>query len=165
MKLLSWNIRGCNNPLKKRLLKRKIQMENPAILFLQETKCNSEEMDILGRHFWKDARIVATHAIGAAGGLGVLWNPNLVSITNLYATRYMISTRFHVLGTTVRGVITNVYGLFQSNHKLAFPEEICSIEEWVGKEYWVIGGEFNLIRSLEEKKGGGVIPEQHQFSF
>ena len=127
MKLLSWNIRGYNNPLKKRLLKRKIQMENPALLFLQETKCNSEEMDILGRHFWKDARIVATDTIGVAGGLGVLWNPNLVSITNLCATRYMISSWFQVLGTIVRGVITNVYGPFQPSHKLAFLEEIRSI--------------------------------------
>lgn len=65
MKLLSWNIRGCNCPLKRRLLKRKIQMENPTILFLQEMKCSSEEMDTLGRCFWKAARIVAIDMIGA----------------------------------------------------------------------------------------------------
>ena len=150
MKLLSWNIRGCNNSLKRRLLKRKIQMENPAILFLQETKCNNEEMDILGRFFWKDTRMVVTNTIGTAVGLGVLWNLNLVSITNLCATCYMILGRFQVLGTTMRGVITNIYGPFQPSHKSTFLEEIRSIQEWVGKEYWVIGGDFNLIRSLEE---------------
>ena len=26
--------------------------------------------------------------------------------------------------------------------------------DWVGQDHWVIGGDFNLIRSLEEKKGG-----------
>ena len=154
MKLLSWNRRGCNSPLKKRLLKRKIQTENPAILFLQETKCSSEEIDILGKRFWKGARVAMTNAIGAARGLGVLQNPNQVSVTNVYATRYMISAQFQVLGTSVRGVMTNVYGPFQPNHKATFLDEIRSIQEWVGTDLWVIGGDFNIIRSLEEKKGG-----------
>ena len=44
MNIVSWNIRGCNSPLNKRLLKRKIEKENPTIVFLQETKCGSEEM-------------------------------------------------------------------------------------------------------------------------
>lgn len=72
MKLLSWNIRGCNSPIKKKLLKRKIQMESPTILFLQETKCSSEEMEILGKRFSKGARVAATDASCATGGLGVL---------------------------------------------------------------------------------------------
>ena len=50
--------------------------------------------------------------------------------------------------------MTNMYGPFQPRHRLAFLEEIHSIQEWVGKEYSVIGGDFSLIRSLEEKKGG-----------
>ena len=89
-----------------------------------------------------------------AGGLGLLWNPNLVSITNLVASRHMISTCFHILGPIVSGVITNVYGLFQLAHKPAFMDELSALSEWVGNEHWIIGGDFNLIRSLDEKKGG-----------
>lgn len=44
MKTVSWNIRGCNSPLKKQLSKRKINKEKLTIVFLQETKCRSEEM-------------------------------------------------------------------------------------------------------------------------
>ena len=66
----------------------------------------------------------------------------------------MLSTCFHVLGTIVREVITNVYGPFQLPHKLAFLEELRSLSAGVGREHWIIGGDFNLIRSLEEKKGG-----------
>lgn len=50
--------------------------------------------------------------------------------------------------------MTNVYGPFQPNHKAAFLEEVCSTQEWVGTHFWIIGGDFNIIRSLEEKKGG-----------
>ena len=128
MKLLSWNIQGCNNPLKKRLLKRKIQMENLGILFLQETKCSSEELESIGMRFWKGARIVETDATGAAGGIGLLWNPNVVSITNINTTRHIISTQFHILGTVVKGVITNIYGPFQLAPKQAFLDEIHDME-------------------------------------
>ena len=65
----------------------------------------------------------------------------------------MISPCFHIIGTTVRGVITNVYGPFQLVHKPAFLEELTTLREWVGNEHWIIGKDFNLIRSLEEKKG------------
>lgn len=92
MKLLSWNIRGCNSPHKKRLLKRKIIMENPAILFLQETKCSSEEMERSRKRFWKGARVAAIDVVGVAGGIGMLWNPNLVSISKICATQFLIST-------------------------------------------------------------------------
>lgn len=46
-----------------------------------------------------------------------------------------------------------MYGLLQLAQKSVFLEEIHNIKEWVGMEHWIIGGDFNLIRSLEEKKG------------
>ena len=97
MKLISWNIRGCNSPLKKRLLKQKISMDKPTIVFLQETKCSSEEMEKSTRRIWKGAQVMAIDADGAVGGLGLLWNPNLVSISNICATRLIISAQFHIL--------------------------------------------------------------------
>jgi len=45
MKLISWNIRGLNNPRKDRLLKNMLMQEKPNILFLQETKCNSTVLE------------------------------------------------------------------------------------------------------------------------
>ena len=111
MKLLSWNIRGCNSPLKKRLLKRKIDKEKPAIVFLQETKCESEEMTKISKRVWKGAMVVARDAEGAAGGLALMWNPNLVSLYKLCSTSFSISGRFQILGTNIR-VVTNVYGPF-----------------------------------------------------
>lgn len=129
-------------------------MEKSAILFLQETKCSSKDLENFDKRFWKGAEVMALDATGAMGGLGILWNPNLVSISNFVASRNMLSACFHVLGTLVRGVITNVYGPFQLACKPTFLEELHSLSTWVGRDHWIIGGDFNLIRSLEEKKGG-----------
>ena len=83
------------------------------ILFLQETRCSSEDLRNFGKNFWKEAETMDLDANGAIGGLGFLWNPILVSIHNFVASRNMLSTYFHILGTFVRGVITNVYVPFQ----------------------------------------------------
>ena len=129
-------------------------MEKPTILFLRETKCSSEDLGNFGKRFWKGAKVMALDASGTIGGLGLLWKPNLVSITNFFASRYMISACFHVLGTSVKGVITIVYGPFQLERKTTFLEELRLLSAWVGRDHWIIGGYFNLIRSLDEKKGG-----------
>jgi hypothetical protein len=92
--------------------------------------------------------------VGTAGGLGILWNPNLVRLSNFVTSRNMLLTCFHVLGMTVQWVLTNVYGHFQLARKPSFLEELRSLKALVGQEHWIISGDFNLIRSLEEKKGG-----------
>ena len=43
---------------------------------------------------------------------------------------------------------------FNQAKKATFLEEIRHTKERVGREHWIIGGDFNMIRSLEEKKGG-----------
>jgi hypothetical protein len=129
-------------------------MERPTIPFLQETKCSSEDLETFGGKFWKGAKVAALDATGSVGGLGFLWNLNLVILTNLITSHDLMSAYFHILGTTVKGVITNVYGLFQLAQKPTFLEELQSLREWVGKEHWIISRDFNLIRYLEEKKGG-----------
>ena len=123
------------HPYQKKTIKRKIQLERPAILFLQETKCSSEELEIFHRLFWKGARAVAIDVAGMAGRLGMLWNLNMVSLTNICASHHLISTCFHILGSAVKGVITNVYGSFQLAQKPVFLEEICNTKEWVEREH------------------------------
>ena len=86
MSLISWNVRGSNNQLKKRLLKRKIKLEKSAIVFLQETKCSGEELRNYSKIFWKGAETMSLDANGSTGGLGILWNPNHISLTNFVAS-------------------------------------------------------------------------------
>ena len=97
---------------------------------------------------------MALDAIGAAGGLGILWNPNLVSLSNFSASRNTQSANFLIQGTSMRGVIMNVYNPFQLAHKPVFLKEIRTMGERLGQGHWILGGDFNIIRSLDEKKGG-----------
>lgn len=124
------------------------------ILFLEETKCSSEDLMAYNKRFWKGAETITLHATDVVQGLGILWNPNLLNVSNFLASRNTLPANFHVMGTSVRGVIMNVYNPFQLAHKPSFLEEIRTMGERVEQGHWILGGDFNIIRSLEEKKGG-----------
>lgn len=120
MKIISWNVRGSNSQLKRRLLKRKIRIEKPVIVFLQETKCSGEDQRNYNKFFWKGAETMALDVNGATSGIGILWNPNLVSLSNFVASKNMILGHFHILGMIIRGVVTNVWPISISSEK-CFP--------------------------------------------
>jgi endonuclease/exonuclease/phosphatase family metal-dependent hydrolase len=77
MKLISWNIRGLNGRSKQRLLRERIIVEQPDIMFLQETKCAMEEMDRVLSCCWKQGKMICTDAIGTTGGLASSLEPEL----------------------------------------------------------------------------------------
>ena len=64
MKIVSWNIRGCNHPRKTRTLTRKIKQEQPDILVLQETKCSFESMQKIWQKISKGSQVMAIEAEG-----------------------------------------------------------------------------------------------------
>ena len=96
--------------LKKRILKRRIDKDNSGIIFLQETKCSREELAKITQKIWKGCESTTIDARGAAGGLGILWNPSIVTLSGFLTTTFSISVEFHILDTYIHGFISNVYG-------------------------------------------------------
>ena len=94
MWITSWNIRGCNSPLKIRLLKRKIETEKSVIVFLQETKCLEVDLKAIGKKVWLNSVVVSIDAKGAARGIGIIWNTREVALTGFLASQFFLSTYF-----------------------------------------------------------------------
>ena len=86
--------------------------------------------------------------------MGILWNPQEVHLSGFLATPFTLSTDFHIIGTKIRGVISNVYGPPRPEQKPSFLESISDIKALVKDKAWILGGGFNMIRNLDEKKGG-----------
>ncbi len=86
--------------------------------------------------------------------MGILWNPEKIELSGFISTHHSLSGNFHLIGSEIRGTISNIYGPFKIQYKLVFIYSIGKLAEWVGNKIWIMGGDFNLIKSLEEKKGG-----------
>ena len=101
---------------------------------------------------WKGSESVAVDARGAAGGLGILWNPREVHLSGFIATPCTLTADFHIIGTRIRGVISNVYGPPRAEQKPTFLESISDLKSLFKDKAWIIGGDFNLIRNPNKKK-------------
>ena len=139
MWITSWNIRGCSNTLKICLLKRKIEKEKPRIIFWQETKCSGKDLTSIDQKIWKGCESIAIDAKGEAGGLGILWNPREVNLSILLETSFSISADFHILGTRIKGFLTNVYGPLKAEKKFSFLDSLSVINKFLRTNHasWV----------------------------
>ena len=120
MKLLLLNTRGINSLRKMKVLSQKIKKSNPAIVFLQETKCQANFIQDRKNKIWKHCERMGVDSKEFFGGLCILWDPTRVSLFNFQGTRNSISTIFKVIGFPITGLLTNVYGPQGPNDKRIF---------------------------------------------
>eukprot|EP00253_Pinus_taeda_P027885 PITA_27885 len=93
-------------------------------------------------------------AIGSAGGIAILWNPNDIILDSWTYMSRILTGLGRIVGTKEQVVISGVYGPPSPGEKENFLNSMKIIRRLYSEVAWIIGGDFNLIRSLEEKKGG-----------
>ncbi|KAL4204404.1 hypothetical protein AMTRI_Chr01g131880 [Amborella trichopoda] len=92
MFMLSWNVRGLGDPKCRNDVKFLIQKFNPEVVILQETKSVAHSfasvMDMWGHG---TVKFVGVDAIGASGGLWVMWDPlTLHCVDVLRTNRFLV---------------------------------------------------------------------------
>lgn len=154
MKLISWNIKGLNGPGKGRLLKNMIMLEKPQILFLQETKCNSNTLERIAAKTWPGGLVTAVDANGVSGGLEIIWDARTIMLNNIHANKNFIQAIFHIIGTNIYGHLTNVCFPQETMHKIEILNTLLAINTNRLHPLWITGGDLNMMTRLEEKRGG-----------
>ena len=110
MKFKTWNIRGLNNPRKKRILKNKLRKEQPDLCFIQETECVVDRMETINKKQWRKYKMLVVEGQQMAGSILTLWNPQVMNLLAVEATRHTLSVNMQIIGNTKVILCTNVYG-------------------------------------------------------
>eukprot|EP00253_Pinus_taeda_P008135 PITA_08135 len=134
--------------------------EQPAILFLQETKCSLNFIERAAAKAWAGGQVTAVEAQGASGGLAILWDARKIQLTNIHANKSFIQACFHLIGTNIHGHLTNVYFPQETQQKAAILHSIARLNQDRLHPLWVTGGDFNMIANSEEKIGGRCRPNK-----
>jgi len=95
----------------------------------------------------------------------ILWDPNQVNLSKFLTTRRSITADFQVIGAGGTGYLTNVYGPNAPRDKSDFLKSLEWINHLIHDKPWIVGGDFNMIKSLSEKRGGRSIIEPSQLDF
>jgi exonuclease III len=89
-----------------------------------------------------------------AGGILTLWNPQVMNLIAFEATRHTLSVSMQIIGNTQVILCTNVYGPQMLEEKRRMILDLEDLKTRSNNLHWILAGDFNIITSLVEKKGG-----------
>jgi hypothetical protein len=98
--------------------------KNPYILLLQETKCETTEVDSILVRCWRHHNYANIDSRQSAGDLNILWNPETIILDNLFTTKWTISSQYKSIRFDKEGFITNVYESHILSEKISFLKNI-----------------------------------------
>lgn len=151
---ISWNIRGLNSPGKKCILKRRVLSDHPNILLIQETKLDSTHAPLLLNSCFKPYSSLDNTATGKTGGIMNFWKNSKLDLISSLATHHSLTMILRIIGNNETISITNVYAPHMVIDCIKMLQIISNLLDALHHPIKIIAGDFNMITSLSEKKGG-----------
>jgi hypothetical protein len=165
LKILSWNVRGLNDPKKRVVLKNWLRKWKVDVICLQETKLDKVDgrmiSSIWGNRFagWE-----VLDAVNTAGGVLLLWDKRVVDRVDSKVGMFSVSCRWKSLGDGFEWVGTGVYGPNRDDSRSELWAELSEVwHQW--SQPWCIFGDFNVVRFPSERRDCvRVTPAMEEFS-
>ena len=157
IKILSWNVRGVNDPVKRSVIKGFLRSNRVDLVCFQETKVQQMNIGMvrsLGVGWYLNW--IALDAKGSAGGILLLWDKRRISLDDSVAGSFSVSCLFRMVEDGFQWVFSGVYGPIEKRFRESFWEELGSIRG-LWDNPWCVGGDFNEILSPNERSRGGRI--------
>lgn len=157
-KILNWNVRGLNNPAKRRATLMFAAEVGCNIICLQEVKLAvitpAIVAEILGTQFREN--FIYKPAVGTRGGILIACS------SDFEITHEPLADGPNSISGTVRDrtnndswTISAVYGPQTDSDKILFIEELKNIKQFA-QACWMVTGDFNLIKKADEKNNGNI---------
>jgi hypothetical protein len=117
-------------------------------------KCTTDRMEAINKQHWCKYKMVSIEDHQRSGGILTLWNPQILNLIAAEATRYTLTVRMQIIGNTEEILCTNVYGPHGPEENKGMIRDLEDIKGRATNLHWILAGDFNIITSLAEKKGG-----------
>ncbi|XP_022004617.1 uncharacterized protein LOC110902212 [Helianthus annuus] len=152
MNMLSFNIRGIRGGVKAQTLREFKRVNNTGIMAIQETKMDVVTVDVIagiwGNRNFESASVAAE---GQYGGLLWIWDPRVLKIDSSYQNRSFLCISGIVVSCGTRINLMNVSAPQSTVAERSLWSDISNIiDSKTG--LWVLVGDFNAVRSSEERK-------------
>jgi len=165
MKFTSWNIRGLGSKRIQRMLSYEMKQEMPDMIFIQETKCSIQKVKKNHSKWLNNFEFLEVKAESTARGILTLWNPQKINIIDAEASKNYLSVVMQLVGVSKTFLVTNVYGPQKIDDKLKLIDSLKDLKNRQEGIPWILGGDFNMIKSLLEKKGGTKVLARVSLAF
>ena len=135
------------------------------IMCLQETKRENFDLTYIHKVFpQRFNKFEYLPSIGASGGILTAWNGALFTGELMFQNKFYLSIQSTCNTSSKSWILTNIYGPCNHEHNIEFIEWFGNIQ-MPNDVDWIIMGDFNFIRSLEDRnKPGGDVNEMLMFN-
>ncbi|KAF5472061.1 hypothetical protein F2P56_008808 [Juglans regia] len=163
MKICSWNARGLGNPRGIRTLCDLIQREAPEVLFLQETRLTTREVESCKYKFgFKNCLAISSQ--GRKGGIALLWDAEVDLSVTSYSMNHVDAVIKDPNLRRGQWFLTAMYG---------YPKTHLRYQTWnllrmlcrANDDPWMVMGDFNEVMYSHEKCGGRPRPDSQLYDF
>jgi exonuclease III len=145
-KILSWNAWGLNSVAKQEDVKKIINLFNPGLLCLQETKLASFDVasiiNCLGGQYENSYAFLP--ADGTRASIILAANNSSMTLSSLVHTNHTLSSQILDIKRKHTWTATAVYGPQRNLETRLFISELRSIKQYANP-HWLVLGDFNLI--------------------
>jgi hypothetical protein len=158
MIVCSFNIRGLGSRVKRNKIRDLVKDHNLDFLAIQETKM--EEMsDVLCYSLWgsRDVGWLAVPSRGNSGGLLSLWNKDKYSLVFLFTGEDFAGVCLNIIQEQRICYVLNVYAKCDLVDRRSSWDCILMSKRGFGGDLWCVVGDFNSVRTREEKRGLGAV--------
>jgi len=135
------------------------------VIFIQETKCSIKKIKEIPSKWLSRFEFLEVKAENTARGILTLWNPQKIGIIDAEASKDYSSVVIQPVGDKETYLLTNVYGPQRMDEKLKFLNSLEDLRDRHVGLPWILGGDFNMFKSLSEKKGGTRISGKDSLAF
>lgn len=163
--IMSWNTRGLCSSSKRSAVKQVLHLHKPSIVVLQESKISTcTNVDIAEICGSRSMGWTFQPSVGASGGIIIIWNPIVIKVISSLEGEYSLSVECRFVATNFHWFFTGVYGPNKVSERKFLWRELHYIRG-LWEIPWVIGGDFNVIRRIEERNTSrGITHSMKKFS-
>lgn len=157
MRILSFNVRGLGSKVKWRVIRDLIAREKVDLACFQEVKLDTLNPRVC-HQIWGDVDCdwVFSPAVNRGGGLLCLWKKGTLAVQDCVIEPGFISINCLWGESAIECSILNIYAPCDIEGKRRL---WVSLLEWRNRavnQTWCLLGDFNAVRSLEERKGASA---------
>ncbi|XP_061366923.1 uncharacterized protein LOC133310054 [Gastrolobium bilobum] len=151
MSLLSWNCRGAAKSNLGRTLKMIVDKHVFCMVVLMETRTSNVKSKSLMKKLRFD-QIFVEEAVGFSGGIWAIWGSNCVTVQRISQSSQFLHMKV-LMNNSREFLCTAVYASPRDVERHVMWDDISHISNSINVP-WIMLGDFNDIRSSNEKKGG-----------
>jgi len=157
MKIVSYNCRSLGSKEKKEDVGNLIIVENPSKLILQEMKLREHDALQDLKKNWNKGLGKAIGAKGAYGGLYTVWYTDQFQLVDRIQEKNRLFVKLSMLSLGMLIYVINVYMPNNYSEKLECWDSLLSFQNGDFSHSCILAKDFNITRTLKEKRGGSIV--------